>query len=217
MEILNGYHLTSDTKKTTSNCMYWTAEKNNVSYFIKKFDFPKFPRNPINAPEREKEAQLWLDEKIMLRNKLIQIPGEGRGNVICPIEYFREKNSIYVASYWIDRDSLSMKEINLLNEKEKVFLLMVLAGVLQQVHKQNIVHIDLKPDNILVVKNSTSGKYVTKIIDFDESFFEYRPPVEFKTTQDYLSPEVARFINLEEDKRKDESERKKIKCASDIF
>ena len=65
------------------------------------------------------------------------------------------------------------------------------------VHEHHIVHSDIKPDNILVVK--TEDGYCTgKIIDFDLGYFTYAPPEEIGGDQVYFSPETLLYSKGEE-------------------
>lgn len=87
-------------------------------------------------------------------------------------------------------------------------------------HDLNIVHGDLKPDNILIKKIDSGVKkvdagYTTKLIDFDSSFFAESPP---ESTEDlvgdiaYFSPELLKFI-----KRDAGVKAKDLTTKSDIF
>lgn len=81
-------------------------------------------------------------------------------------------------------------------------------------HDLNIVHGDLKPDNILIKK--TSLGFSGKLIDFDDSYFSGNPPTEREClvgTPEYYSPEQAAYI-MDED---EEISGSTLTLKSDIF
>ena len=81
-------------------------------------------------------------------------------------------------------------------------------------HDLNIVHGDLKPDNILIKK--TSLGYSGKLIDFDDSYFSGNPPTDRDSlvgTPEYYSPEQAAYI-MDED---EEIDGNTLTLKSDIF
>ena len=81
-------------------------------------------------------------------------------------------------------------------------------------HGLKIVHGDLKPDN-LPIKEAKAG-YVVKLIDFDDSYFEGRPPKDHEElvgTPEYYSPEQAAYIMDEDEEIPGDT----LTCKSDIF
>ncbi|KZS18144.1 Uncharacterized protein APZ42_016168 [Daphnia magna] len=102
----------------------------------------------------------------------------------------------------------------------EVEALMQMASGLAYIHSQNIVHRDIKPDNVLIAENSDPNlKYVLKISDFacskpmtQDGKHSYSGP---RGTRAYHAPE---YLRLEDGKMKDE-EMKKIRedKSIDIF
>src|SRR5699024_3522232 len=88
------------------------------------------------------------------------------------------------------------------------------AHCVQALHDIRIVHGDLKPNNILIKKTET-GEFVSKLIDFDDSFFEgevTENPAEDVGDFVYYSPELLCYIKNGGDKL-----RARVTCRSDIF
>ncbi|MGB3512989.1 MAG: serine/threonine-protein kinase [Microcoleaceae cyanobacterium] len=79
-------------------------------------------------------------------------------------EYFEEKGEFYLVQEWISGDNLADRVLQqgLLMEAEVKEILMDILPVLSYVHQHNIIHRDIKPDNIIWRKED--GKPV--LIDF---------------------------------------------------
>ncbi|KAL2102682.1 hypothetical protein ACEWY4_001850 [Coilia grayii] len=58
---------------------------------------------------------------------------------------------------------------------------------LQMLHREGIIHCDLKPENIVVTQN---GSYNIKVIDFGSSCFEHQRVYSYIQSRFYRSPEV---------------------------
>jgi len=79
---------------------------------------------------------------------------------------------------------------------DKIFLIMLTClHSVNVLHHLNIVHGDLKPDNILLKKTETES-YAAKIIDFDDSYESNNPPDPEVLVGDqvYFSPEVEEYV-----------------------
>lgn len=82
--------------------------------------------------------------------------------------------------------------------KQNVNLLKVLikklAEIFHALSHLNIVHADLKPDNILVTFDGRDIKDV-KLIDFGSAFSFENPSNIQASTPEYLSPEVLEYLD----------------------
>jgi serine/threonine protein kinase len=79
---------------------------------------------------------------------------------------------------------LSLLPYDTLSEKNKLKVIRGLITSIMELHSANIVHNDLKPDNILYDPITLS----IKLIDFSSSFFE-GDPINNATTPKYNSPD----------------------------
>ena len=85
-------------------------------------------------------------------------------NIIHIFDVFAENNTAYYVMEYIDGESLSalVKERGALSEDEAVNYIKQVAAALSNIHEQRIMHLDIKPANIMLRKND--GKPV--LIDF---------------------------------------------------
>ena len=75
------------------------------------------------------------------------------------------------------------------SEEEAAQIMMKLLGAVKHMHSQNVVHRDIKPDNILLTTDGNDADY--KIIDFGLSgFYEGKPMNALVGTPCYMAPEV---------------------------
>ncbi|MDD6825061.1 MAG: protein kinase [Oscillospiraceae bacterium] len=214
MSVIHGYEYDKSSAHNSPNGTWYKASYGGVNYFLKKFSWPKYPKEGCSESlysEMKSDSENWLDQKIKIINALDEI-GNGTGNIVSPREVFREKLSFYQTTYWVDSLVNSVEEMSRLDEDNKLMILQTFSSALSKVHNKNIVHGDLKPDNIIISKNS-NNKYVAKIIDFDDSYFSGNvfSPQNTIVTDAYQSPELAAY------KRGHMEYHDLIKCSSDVF
>ena len=81
---------------------------------------------------------------------------------------------------------------------EKINILESIVRSVSFLHKLNIVHFDLKPENVVLFNSNQGAKW--KLIDFDSSFDLSDSSSRFvevsglRFTEEYVSPEVMRFV-----------------------
>ncbi len=215
MENTNGYIHDGKWKDDAANGQYLFATKDGRDYFLKRFREPKYPKegiSPKGYEAKKKECEAWKKERKEIIDALQNVAGGG-GNIVAPLEIFLEKPCYIQATYKVDTSTKGFEEIADLSEDNFLLLLKTLSMSMRKVHSVNIVHGDLKPDNILI-SETKGGKTVCKIIDFDDSYFAKRPPKPSNTvgTEAYWSPELALYKISD-----DESRAEMITCKSDVF
>jgi len=200
-DVINGYKILQNFSCAGGGLSKWTfAEKDGKEYFFKEFLFPTFPLPDALGSELIKKQKRLECEKFeqhhkTLMDKLNSKSIEG-GNLIIALDFFRYKSKYYKVTEKIDISSLSIEDFASLPFDKKKLLLTTITHSLSILHKENIVHGDLKPDNILI-KQTETGKFTSKLIDFDNAYISENPPeVSEEVVGDmvYYSPELARYI-----------------------
>lgn len=194
MDIINGYELIGELKNDNSGYSKWGfARKAGKSYFIKEFLTPIYPLNNADISEEQRLRKQAIchefeDEKRNFYNLLKQC---ANGNIITISDFFRYKNKYYIVTEKIDAAPMDMSTIASMNLSQKLLIVKVILHCVQSLHKHNIVHGDIKPDNILF-KKTNGGIYTAKLIDFDSSFLSSEMPQgeELQGDMVYLSPEA---------------------------
>lgn len=83
-------------------------------------------------------------------------------------ENYKDKSySLYLATEFIEGDTLSEVSRLNLSFNQKVFLILKVCEVIEYCHKRGIIHRDIKPDNIILRNNSYEDPV---ILDFGISF-----------------------------------------------
>lgn len=217
-EVINGYRILKDFVVAGGMSKVTFAEKGGKEYFIKEFLSPKYPlpdspgSEKIKAQKR-KACELFEKHHRDLNKKIASKVSLG-GNLVFAVDFFRNGTCYYKVTEKIDTTSLSCVEISQLPLDKILIIAKSVCHSVRILHDLNIVHGDLKPDNILI-KKTTSG-FSGKLIDFDDSYFSGNPPKDRESlvgTPEYYSPEQAAYI-MDED---EEIIGNTLTLKSDIF
>ncbi len=218
-EVINGYKLTTDWQVVGGMSEIAFASKGGKEWFIKKFISPKYPTPDSPGSERIKAQKRKNCEEFESRqkelNKRIGSKCGLGGNLVCAHDFFRVETCYYKVTEKIDVSSIAISDICRLNHKDLMVILRSLVHSLKIMHNENIVHGDLKPDNILI-KVTGTGTYTAKLIDFDDSYFSQKPPTDREQvvgTPEYYSPELYEYISDEDE----EVSGATLTTKSDIF
>ena len=181
-------------------CQWGFAQYNGQEYFVKKFLTPVFPAEKAPGSEEGKQKRRAECEKFAKKQLAIQgaLSACGRGgSVIVMVDFFRYGNEygehFFKVCEKINTSSLS-DQIHDFDPKKRLFVMLTAAGALRILHNNKVVHLDLKPDNILI--QEWEGKHIAKIIDFDSSILEGESisPESLVGDPVYYSPEFAKHI-----------------------
>jgi eukaryotic-like serine/threonine-protein kinase len=179
-EVIKGYYIvTEPTNSGGGMCMWTFAAKDRREYFLKEFLQPKWPAPGSMGSEAGKErrrANCYEFEgrhKEIMRRLADATITPGGGNLVTAVDFFRFDTTYYKVTEKIVTASLSSLRALSVHERAVIFRTLVLS--LQMLHRQDIVHGDLKPSNVLIQKGG-SGLHTAKLIDFDDSYLSGMPP-----------------------------------------
>ena len=216
-EVINGYEIIKDSTPAGGRGEVSFAKKGGKEYLIKVFLSPKYPvdgapGNPKTIAEKRNRCNKFEQQQKQLNDKIATKCALG-GNLVYAVDFFRSGTCYYKINEKIDVSSLKAKDVAKLSKDKILIVLKTLTHSLKILHDLEIVHGDLKPDNILIKQTETGG-YTTKLIDFDDSYFNGNPPdsSEIVGTPDYYSPELLEYI-----KDKGGCEKTDLTTKSDIF
>lgn len=109
-------------------------------------------------------------------------------------DFFRENTFYYVVTEKIDAIEFDIKQLsNVMPIEDKLFLFRIIVYSFLPLEKADIIHADVKPENILL--KNTGKQYVAKLIDFESAFHIDTPPEKgcIVGTEPYYSPELAEY------------------------
>lgn len=179
------------------------ASKGDNEYFIKRFLAPVCvgPGAEVSDAHRERSKQKCASFKTKQKAMIDALAACGDGGLVVKTkDLLLEGNDIaknfYKVSEKVDTSSMSDK-VHTLKPKERLFLMMTAAGGIKILHKNGIVHLDIKPDNVLI--QSYNGRLVAKIIDFDSSILVDQEVTPEDVVGDYVycAPEFANYVRTE--------------------
>jgi serine/threonine protein kinase len=181
--ILNTFSDVTPIKKTgaTSDC--YKVRIHGKWHFLKR---PKqaFSTNPIYIAAFEKEFDLGFT---------LDHP-----NIVRYISKGNDNNGIYILTEYIDGQTLSDFRLNnpdFFKSKENVRrLILQLLAALEYIHNRQIVHLDLKPDNILITNNGNNLKLIDLGLSYSDCYSEITGGTQsFGSPEQFARPELIDF------------------------
>lgn len=196
---INGYELIGNLQNDKSGYAKWGfARKNGIEVFIKEFLSPVYPvdDSEISKEQIQRKREICASFEKEKRKFYDELGKCLTGNIITVLDFFRSGSRFYIVTEKVDAASIDVKEIAKLKIEQKILISKIVLHNISTLHSHNIVHGDIKPDNILL-KKTVKGSYTAKIIDFDSGFLEGSAPQAGDDLQGdmvYLSPEAFMFI-----------------------
>ncbi|MBE6932905.1 MAG: hypothetical protein E7464_05965 [Ruminococcaceae bacterium] len=171
-------------------------------YFIKQFLSPKYPAgDQVSSPERIRKKQAECTRFEERQRRIYQAVNRcSDGNCVRIREFFRLDSKYYISMERIEALPWTAEAVASLTEWEKRRLCTIIAHSVAALHREGLVHADLKHENILFTRTK-AGTVTAKIIDFDSVFFEAEPPGEGESVVGdwaYFPPEVWRRMDGED-------------------
>lgn len=209
-----GYVIKDEWKSNNAGNSVWNcAFKNDKKYFIKQLMETYYDISYDEATPFQKDCIMFSQAFEKRITKLYShLKQADNGNLIVPIEFLKYEGHYYIISEWVEQNS-KFNQIRGFTNYQKHLMMKILAYNIYGLAENNIVHCDLKPDNILI-KETVSGIKTLKIIDFDNGFIEGEYPDILGGDQNYMSPEA--FIRTNQDEI-DKEDKIPVTPKSDIF
>ncbi|MBQ8922429.1 MAG: protein kinase [Oscillospiraceae bacterium] len=171
--------------------------KGDTEFFIKEFLSPVYPDDSVelNSALREKrieECIHWFEQKSHIYNTIVAAQ---TGNLVVPVSFFKFKSRFYLVTQKVSENAMDFAILSRFDMEHKLIVMKVLANSFARLAEHNIVHADVKPDNLLI-KQTNGGFFTMKIIDFDASYLADFPPDPDEIQGDtvYYAPETLLYI-----------------------
>lgn len=193
-KVINGYVLDGDLSTKNSGFAKWGfAKKDGKEYFIKEFLSPVYPIDeslftPRMLEAKKKGCSIFQNDKSNLYGSINK---SSDGNIVCVEDFFRCGGKYYITMEKIN--AVDFRPTEGFSIESKLLMCLLLTHSIAELHRNGVVHADLKWDNILFCFSENNMNFITKLIDFDNSFFIGNPPAsykEFQIDQVYCAPEA---------------------------
>ncbi len=176
-DVVDGYKIIGLIHKGGMGVIFKARDIKKKMFAALKFPYTDFGADArvFDAYKKEEEFGKKVSHKNIIR--IYNIPSKSR---------------IYIAMEYIDGRDLRdiLRKEGIINEKKAINIAVQICDALHYLHKKGIVHLDLKPENIIISK-----KGVVKIIDFGLAEYINKKDKLLKSlpsgTPAYISPEQA--------------------------
>ncbi|MBR3679318.1 MAG: protein kinase [Oscillospiraceae bacterium] len=169
------------------------CQKDGVEYFLKEFLSPVYPADEVrlDADIRKRKIEqclLWHRQKKKIYDAIV---ASQTGNLVVPLSFFKHQSHFYLVTKKVSDAPLDFTTLSRLDREHKILIMKVLSYSFSKLAENNIVHADVKPDNLLI-KQTNAGYYTIKVIDFDGSYLASCPPSSDDLQGDlvYYAPET---------------------------
>lgn len=188
---IGAYELLTPLRTAGSGSARWAIGAYGLErFFIKQFLSPVYPADedsPLGRKQRERCLR-FEGQKQALYAALSCVIG---GTLVPVIDFFCFEGRYYAVSEAMPDSHITAEESETLSEEERRAILLDLALCLQRLHRQGVVHADLKPEHVLLCRSAEGWR--TRLIDLDSGFLSEDPPRQPREMEGdpvYLSPEM---------------------------
>lgn len=206
------YKIVQEWDNSAANGAYTFAKDDTgKDYFMKMYRFPILPSEALkklpNGMDRyniQKRKFIAYKNHLTKMNEALKKVSISGSNLIITHDLFVYNNKLYKTTDKVEivknknGKSLSIKEASLLSFESVKSIMYTVGSALQLLHKNKIVHGDIKFDNIMITRSSYSNRIIAKLIDFDSSYFEGEAFSSEETigSSEYYSPELYEYIKI---------------------
>lgn len=195
---LGDFTVTTPLTSDRSGFSQWGfCRKDGKEYFLKKFLAPVYPLASIPLSEEQRgrrigQCERWVAEKSALYSRIVR---SQTGNLVVPLRLFRVDSHYYLVTERIQTNGMALEQVSTLTPEQKLIIMKVLANSFARLAANGVVHADVKPENLLI-KQTGSGFFTVKVIDFDASYIEGNPPEPDELQGDpvYYAPETFLYM-----------------------
>lgn len=135
-------------------------------YFPSEFAtrMPQQPKITIYSGDPEKQFKDGLKKTLEETRRLAQFQKDP--DILHVYDFFEENNTAYIVMEYLDGETLKdrLKRVGKMTVEESLTIILSILPALKKVHAEGIVHRDIAPDNIYLLKDGQ-----VKLIDFGAS------------------------------------------------
>lgn len=119
------------------------------------------------SPTMRTEVDQSLNDFITEAKRLNSL-GHKSDNIVKVNEVFKENGTAYYIMEYLDGGNLQdyVRKKGALKEAEAIAIIKLIAKAVEALHEERILHLDIKPGNIVLKKDSNTDKEVPVLIDF---------------------------------------------------
>ena len=165
--------------------------KGSFGQVLKCFDHRNGTQIALKIVRNEKRFTRQAAEEIRILEHLRRQDRDGSHNVVHLLEHFSFRNHVCITFELL---SMNLYELIKKNKFRGFSLLLVrkfahsILQCLELLHRDRIIHCDLKPENVLLKQQGRSG---IKVIDFGSSCYEHQRVYTYIQSRFYRAPEVV--------------------------
>lgn len=196
-DIVNGYRITTPPTNAGGGMSRWSfAERDGREYFVKMFLAPRYPLPELPGSPEVKARKRAMCEDFERRHLEIsgrlEANGDDQANLVVPRDFFRVGATYVKVMDRVHPEVLPPRHE--LTNQQVLVLLRTLCVNIRVLHREEIVHGDLKPDNVMIQRRGES--YIAKLIDYDEAYVVGDPPPTDLLVGDpaFYSPEQLAYV-----------------------
>ena len=104
-------------------------------------------------------------------------------------DVYKKIDTYFITMEYIQGDNLNRSFYDMSNSNKYDILMQISRG-LNYIHSRRIVHFDIKPDNIILIRNEEKDSYQVKIMDFGLASLLEEFTGKVRGTLSYIAPEV---------------------------